>query len=97
MVTWCFWGTSLQVSMVARCFKGMQLLVCIVARCFWGMSLQVVQRIVTVASRWCWVANGGAMLFGGLHSERCKSPRNGGLKVEKRRESKGFNRKMRRK
>ena len=35
-----------------------------VARCFWGISLQVVRRIVIVGSRWCWLGDGCAVLFG---------------------------------
>ena len=31
-----------------------------------GISLQVVKRIGMVASRWCWVADGGAVLLGSL-------------------------------
>ena len=30
----------------------------------WGVQVQVVKRIGTVASRWCWVADGGAVLLG---------------------------------
>ena len=37
-----------------------------VARCFQGISLQVVKRIGMVASRWCWVADGGAVLLGNV-------------------------------
>ena len=35
-------------------------------RCFCGMSLQVVKRNEMVASRWCWVADGGAVLSGNV-------------------------------
>ena len=35
-----------------------------VARCFQGMALQVVKRMVMVASTWRWVADGGAMFLG---------------------------------
>ena len=35
-----------------------------VARCYWGMSLQVVKRIVMVASSWWWVADGGGCYEG---------------------------------
>ena len=34
------------------------------ALCFWGMHLQVSKRLVMVASRWCWVADGGTVLLG---------------------------------
>ena len=30
----------------------------------WEVQAQVVKRIGTVASRWCWVADGGAVLLG---------------------------------
>ena len=30
----------------------------------WEVQVQVVKRIGTVASRWCWVADGGAVLLG---------------------------------
>ena len=35
-----------------------------VVRCFWGMSLQVVKRNVISVCRWCWAADGGAVLLG---------------------------------
>ena len=34
------------------------------ARCYQGISWQVAKRIGTVASRCCWVADGGAVLLG---------------------------------
>ena len=47
-VALCYWGMVVQVSMVARCY--------------WDMSLQVAKRNSMVASRWCWVADGGGVL-----------------------------------
>ena len=35
-----------------------------VLRYYWGISLQVVKRIGMVGVRWCWVADGGAVLLG---------------------------------
>ena len=32
--------------------------------CYWGMQLQIARRLITVASRWSWVASGGAVLLG---------------------------------
>ena len=52
MVVRCCWGMALQVSMVAWCDQ--------------GISLQVVKRNGTVASRWCWVADGDAVLLGNV-------------------------------
>ena len=37
-----------------------------VARCYQGISLQAVKRNVMVASRWCWVVDGGAVLLGNV-------------------------------
>ena len=37
--------------------------------CYWGISLQVVNRNVMVASRWCWVVDGGAVLGGSARKE----------------------------
>ena len=39
-----------------------------VARCYRGISLQVVKRNVTVATRWCWVADGDAVLLGNVNT-----------------------------
>ena len=50
VVQWCYWGMSLQVSMVARSY--------------WGIQLQVVKRNVMVVSRWRWVAGSGAVSLG---------------------------------
>ena len=66
MVALCYWGMRLEVSMVVRCYWGMALQVFMVVRCYQGISLQVVRRIGMVASRWCWVADGGAMLLGNV-------------------------------
>ena len=37
-----------------------------VARCYQGISLQMAKRIGMVASRCCWVADGGAVLLGNV-------------------------------
>ena len=79
MVALCYWGVAVQVSMVAlcywrmrleismvRCFWGMALQVSMVARCYEGIPLQVVKRIVRVASRWCCFVDGGAVLLGNV-------------------------------
>ena len=44
----------------------MPLLLSMVARCHWGISLHVVKRIVMVASRRRWVADGGAVFLGNV-------------------------------
>ena len=31
---------------------------------YWGTQLQIARRLITVASRWLWVAIGGAVLLG---------------------------------
>ena len=31
---------------------------------YWGMQLQIARRLITVVSRWSWVAIGGAVLLG---------------------------------
>ena len=31
---------------------------------FWGMQLQIARRLITVVSRWSWLAIGGAVLLG---------------------------------
>ena len=36
----------------------------VVVPCYWGMQLQIARRLITVASRWSWVAMGGAVLLG---------------------------------
>ena len=33
---------------------------------YWGKQLQIGRRFITVASRWSWVACGGAMLLGNV-------------------------------
>ena len=38
--------------------------VSVVGRCYWESLLQVIKCIVMVAWRWCWVADGGAVLLG---------------------------------
>ena len=79
IVAWCYWEMSWQVSMVARCYRGMQ--------------LQAVKRNVMVTSRWCWVADGGAVLsanaIAGFHGDAVLLGNviagfNGGAQVVKR-------------
>ena len=36
----------------------------LVVPCYWGMQLQIARRLITVGSRWSWVAIGGAVLVG---------------------------------
>ena len=44
------------------------------------MQLQIARRLVTVDSRWSWVAMGGAVLLGNATAD-CQTPYNGGFKV----------------
>ena len=36
----------------------------VVALCYWGKQPQIARRLITVVSRWSWVASGGAVLLG---------------------------------
>ena len=44
------------------------------------MQLQIARRLLTVVSRWSWVASGGAVSLGNA-TVVCKTPYNGGVTV----------------